>query len=278
VASGRIAIGVGIGDAQPGENRGFASLHDLCRALGVVVVALQVQHAVYDKVSAVVGKRLSLLARLASKHGSADHEIPDHRRIMIVHEREDVCRVLLAAKGGVERGALPFADEAHRDDGVALERRPKPSPQGGFDRQRASEGLPIYLRLLHATIEHAIAFGCKRLSLGRTALEPKAALGAKPEPMSVWIRHRVPPVNWVLRGVLSGIGVAPGFSAEDTDGRRIGVVTEVLHHAGQELLVLDADGREVLVPFVTALVPTVDMAGGRLVVADRPGLVSGEPE
>lgn len=69
-----------------------------------------------------------------------------------------------------------------------------------------------------------------------------------------------------------------GLTAEDTDGRRIGVVTEVLHHAGQELLVLDADGREVLVPFVTALVPTVDVAGGRLVVADRPGLVSGEPE
>ena len=69
-----------------------------------------------------------------------------------------------------------------------------------------------------------------------------------------------------------------GLTAEDTDGTRIGVVTEVLHHAGQELLVLDADGREVLVPFVTALVPTVDVAGGRLVVADRPGLVSGEPE
>jgi 16S rRNA processing protein RimM len=69
-----------------------------------------------------------------------------------------------------------------------------------------------------------------------------------------------------------------GLTAEDTDGTLIGVVTEVLHHAGQELLVLDADGREVLVPFVTALVPTVDVPGGRLVVADRPGLVSGEPE
>jgi len=28
----------------------------------------------------------------------------------------------------------------------------------------------------------------------------------------------------------------------------------------------------------TLVVPTVDVAGGRLVVADRPGLVSGEPE
>ncbi len=69
-----------------------------------------------------------------------------------------------------------------------------------------------------------------------------------------------------------------GLSAEDTDGNRIGVVTEVLHHTAQELLVIDADGREVLVPFVTALVPTVDVVGGRLVVADRPGLLSGDPE
>ena len=31
-------------------------------------------------------------------------------------------------------------------------------------------------------------------------------------------------------------------------------------------------------PFVTALVPEVDVAGGRVVVADRPGLVTPLPE
>lgn len=75
----------------------------------------------------------------------------------------------------------------------------------GFDRDVAAEGLPIYLRLLHATIGDAITWRCQRLSLGRTALEPKAALGAKPEPMSVWLRHRVPALNWVLRGMLSAV-------------------------------------------------------------------------
>jgi hypothetical protein len=74
----------------------------------------------------------------------------------------------------------------------------------GFDRAAAG-GLPIYLRLLHATIADAIDWRCRRLSLGRTALEPKAALGAKPQPMSVWLRHRVPAVNWVLRGLLGGV-------------------------------------------------------------------------
>lgn len=75
----------------------------------------------------------------------------------------------------------------------------------GFDREAAAEGLPIYLRLLHATIADAISWGCKSLSLGRTALEPKAALGAKPEPMSVWLRHRVPAMNWIIRGMLGAV-------------------------------------------------------------------------
>ena len=75
----------------------------------------------------------------------------------------------------------------------------------GFDRAEADAGLPLYLRLLHATIADAIDWGCTRLSLGRTALEPKATLGAKPESMSVWLRHRVPAMNWLLRGVIDAI-------------------------------------------------------------------------
>jgi hypothetical protein len=75
----------------------------------------------------------------------------------------------------------------------------------GFDREAAATGLPIYLRLLHATIADAIEWGCKGLSLGRTALEPKAALGARPEAMSVWLRHRVPALNWIFRGLLGGV-------------------------------------------------------------------------
>jgi hypothetical protein len=75
----------------------------------------------------------------------------------------------------------------------------------GFDRALAAEGLPLYLRLLHATVADAIAWRSTRLSLGRTALEPKAGLGARPEPMSVWVRHRVAPLNWVLRGLLGAV-------------------------------------------------------------------------
>ena len=74
----------------------------------------------------------------------------------------------------------------------------------GFDRA-ANADIPIYFRLLQAVIDHAISFSCTRLSLGRTALEPKARLGARPDPMRVWIRHRIPMLNLVVRGLLHTI-------------------------------------------------------------------------
>lgn len=75
----------------------------------------------------------------------------------------------------------------------------------GFDREAAAAGLPVYLRLLHATIGDAVQWKCRRLSLGRTALEPKSGLGARPEPMRVWMRHRVPGINLILRGVMNAV-------------------------------------------------------------------------
>jgi hypothetical protein len=74
----------------------------------------------------------------------------------------------------------------------------------GFDRKANAE-FPIYFRLLQSVIGHSIVLGCKRLSLGRTALEPKARLGARPEPMRVWIRHRIPMLNLVVSGLLHTI-------------------------------------------------------------------------
>jgi 16S rRNA processing protein RimM len=48
-----------------------------------------------------------------------------------------------------------------------------------------------------------------------------------------------------------------------------------VHSTAQDLLVIRAgDGAEVLVPFVEALVPDIDLAAGRVTVADRPGLLT----
>jgi 16S rRNA processing protein RimM len=66
-----------------------------------------------------------------------------------------------------------------------------------------------------------------------------------------------------------------GLAVVTTEGRGVGEVVEVLHSTGQDLLsVRTPEGAEVLVPFVTALVPVVDLAARRVEVVDRPGLLS----
>jgi 16S rRNA processing protein RimM len=65
-----------------------------------------------------------------------------------------------------------------------------------------------------------------------------------------------------------------GLSVVTTTGDEAGTVADVLHSGGQDLLVVDrGDGSEALVPFVSALVPEVDLTARRVVVADRPGLL-----
>ena len=64
-----------------------------------------------------------------------------------------------------------------------------------------------------------------------------------------------------------------GLSVEDAGGAALGTVVAVQHGTGQDLLLIEVDGAEVLFPFVSALVPEVDVAGGRIVVDDRPGLL-----
>jgi hypothetical protein len=75
----------------------------------------------------------------------------------------------------------------------------------GFERG-ASDGedeegadLPLYLRLLHASVSDAIELGATSLSFGRTALEPKARLGAAPRELQVWLRHRQPVFNQIVK-------------------------------------------------------------------------------
>ncbi len=73
----------------------------------------------------------------------------------------------------------------------------------GFDKEAASKGAPIYLRLLQCCIQDAIEMRAKWLSLGRTALQPKAQLGAQPQPMRCYLRHRIPAMNAIVRGFLN---------------------------------------------------------------------------
>ncbi|MDM7889566.1 ribosome maturation factor RimM [Curtobacterium sp. RHCJP20] len=62
------------------------------------------------------------------------------------------------------------------------------------------------------------------------------------------------------------------------DGVEVGTVARVDHLPAQDLLAIDTPSRgEVLVPFVSAIVPTVDIAGGTVTVTPPMGLFE-DPE
>lgn len=63
-----------------------------------------------------------------------------------------------------------------------------------------------------------------------------------------------------------------GLAARTVTGVELGPVTEVVHAAGTSYLVLDLDGREQLVPFVAAIVPTIDLEAGAVVIDPPNGL------
>jgi 16S rRNA processing protein RimM len=67
-----------------------------------------------------------------------------------------------------------------------------------------------------------------------------------------------------------------GLAVYGPGGEHVGTVTDVLHH-GQDLLVVAGTGAragaEIMVPFVTPIVPEVDVRGGRIVIDPPAGLL-----
>jgi 16S rRNA processing protein RimM len=62
------------------------------------------------------------------------------------------------------------------------------------------------------------------------------------------------------------------------DGEKVGEVVHVDHLPAQDLLVVKSGGREVMVPFVSAIVPEVDVVAGTLTVTPPAGLFEELPE
>ncbi|RZS57565.1 16S rRNA processing protein RimM [Microcella putealis] len=60
------------------------------------------------------------------------------------------------------------------------------------------------------------------------------------------------------------------------DGAEVGEVVRVDHFPAQDLLVVRSAERDVLVPFVSAIVPTVDIAAGTVTVTPPAGLFDDE--
>ena len=73
-----------------------------------------------------------------------------------------------------------------------------------------------------------------------------------------------------------------GLRVQTVDGAAVGTVADVLHH-GQDILVIDpalpaggagARAEQILIPFVKAIVPEVDIPGGVLVIDPPEGLLN----
>ncbi|HEY9307780.1 MAG TPA: ribosome maturation factor RimM [Microbacterium sp.] len=62
------------------------------------------------------------------------------------------------------------------------------------------------------------------------------------------------------------------------DGQVVGKVARVDHFPAQDLLIVKVRDDEVLVPFVKAIVPEVDIAAGRVIVTPPAGLFEDLPE
>jgi Acetyltransferase (GNAT) domain len=74
----------------------------------------------------------------------------------------------------------------------------------GYDKA-SNETAPIYLALLGSCVDDAIEMGAKHLSLGRTALEPKAKMGCKPVAVACAVKHRLSAINPVLSAITRNV-------------------------------------------------------------------------
>ena len=64
-----------------------------------------------------------------------------------------------------------------------------------------------------------------------------------------------------------------GLTVRDRDGAVVGTVVDIVHGPGGDSLAVKDGEREHLVPFVSAIVPTVDVAAGVVVIDPPEGLL-----
>ena len=133
------------------------------------------------------------------------HQVHDQQKLRLISLNPDFIPALAETFGADFRTRLA-RDPQGLPVGFITTLRDQEGAVGyyiGFDKEAAAKGAPIYLRLLQCTIQDAIEMKAKWLSLGRTALQPKAQLGAQPAPLRCYVRHRIPAMNAVVRSFLN---------------------------------------------------------------------------
>ncbi len=74
----------------------------------------------------------------------------------------------------------------------------------GYDKT-TNATVPIYLTLLGYCVDDAIEMGAARMSIGRTALEPKAKMGCQPVALVCAVKHRLSALNPLLSAVTRNV-------------------------------------------------------------------------
>ena len=67
-----------------------------------------------------------------------------------------------------------------------------------------------------------------------------------------------------------------GFRVQTPEGETAGIVSDLLALPGQRCLVIDRQGREVLIPWVEAFIASVDLDGGVITINPIEGLLDAD--
>jgi predicted N-acyltransferase len=133
------------------------------------------------------------------------HQVHDQQKLRLISLNPDFIPALASSFGTDFRTHIA-RDSEGKTVGFITTLKDQDGAVGyyiGFDKEAAAKGAPIYLRLLQRTIQDAIEMKAQWLSLGRTALQPKAQLGAQPTALRCYVRHRIPAMNAVVRSFLN---------------------------------------------------------------------------
>jgi hypothetical protein len=133
-------------------------------------------------------------------------QVHEHQTLRLTTIRPQWIAALAASFGDDFRTVVARHKESGKLLGFANVIRDGKSAHGlyiGFDKVAAAKGIPLYLGLVYAAVGQAIEMGAEQMSLGRTALGPKAQIGAKAQPMWGYLRHRNPALNLAVPSILA---------------------------------------------------------------------------
>lgn len=134
------------------------------------------------------------------------HQVHDRQKLRLATIREGWIPALARCFGEDFRTVVARPRGGGKPLGFVTLMRDRENAFGyyvGFDKEAAARGLPLYLALVYAGVAQAIEMKASRVVLGRTALGPKAQLGAKAQPMCGYLRHRSTALNLAVPTILA---------------------------------------------------------------------------